>query len=232
MVVEQTCGSRPKAEQVKAPTYPPEIGAVSLLEETAQRGIALIGTSFSDRYQRDAYQVADAIAFSMGAVVDNYSVTGGGLTSAMEAFIRSGTLESGQYHTAIWEVPYTVTLTNISGLRQILGTLQNQGKEVELSSGTMGSDWVRVNHNINPTRTKAVRIKTPGVTSGRLELEFYNQESVKFRFNLIKSDRVTAKLRSAVWNISLTALPIDAIERLKFRIRSGAENYTIYLINW
>ncbi|WP_412550274.1 alginate O-acetyltransferase AlgX-related protein [Shimia sp. MIT910701] len=45
--------------------------------------LALLGSSFSNRYKRDHYRVADALARAFDADVENFSVSGGGPIGAI-----------------------------------------------------------------------------------------------------------------------------------------------------
>ncbi len=229
-VVEETCGTRPETELVRSPVYTKQGDASALLSDHDDASVALIGTSFSDRYKRDAYQVAGALAHALDRPVDNFSVTGGGMTGAMEAFLRSGALSTGQYNTVIWETPYTAPLTDISGLRQILGILQKNGEAVNVYSGPVGSDWMHIDHGFSVGDFAALQLKTPSVTKGKLSIELYDGNGQKIRTNLVKSDRVTAESRSNTWSLSLTALPIKDVKRLKIRLAAGAEDIAIHLI--
>ena len=229
-VVEKTCGVRPKAEIVTSPVYSQQGGASALLDDISDQAIALVGTSFSDRYQRDTYQVSGAVSHAMKASVDNFSVTGGGLVGAMEAFILGGALSTGRYKTVVWEAPYTAPLTNISGLRQILGALHQGRSEAIAYEGSLSSDWTQVDADFSTSDVRSIRVQTPGVSTGKLELEFFDAEGQKTRVKLSKSDRVRSEERSDIWNVSLTALPISNISRFKVKIKSGANLASVRLI--
>ena len=229
-VVEKTCGLRPKAELVFAPVYTQLGGASALLEDTSEQAIALVGTSFSDRYQRDAYQVAGAISNGMDASVDNFSITGAGLVGAMEAFIQGGALESGRYKTVIWEAPYTAPLTNVSGLRQILGALHRKGDETLAYQGRISNDWMPVGFGFSSDDFRSIRVQTKDLSIGKLELEFYNSDGHKTRIKLTKSDRVNVDERSDVWMVSLAAFPIKEVSRFKVKMTDGAKLASIHLV--
>jgi alginate biosynthesis protein AlgX len=169
MVVKAACGVRPELETVKAPAYAKKGEASALLSDTNEPAIALIGASFSDRYQRDAYRVADAIAHFTGAQVDNMSVTGGGITGAMEAFIRSGDLTSGKYKTVVWEAPYTAPLSDVGALRQVLGALLSQRAQ---SAGTdtaeVSDSWVNIKPTFELVKGTAIEIHLTMQTTTKL----------------------------------------------------------------
>ncbi|MEP4198340.1 MAG: hypothetical protein ABJL99_22185 [Aliishimia sp.] len=235
-VVKDVCGSRPEIETVSAPVYAQQGTASSLLNDVPDKEkIALVGTSFSDRYQRDAYQVADALAFVMDASVDNLAVTGGGLVGSMEAFIRSGALANTGYQTVVWETPYSAPLTQISGLRQILGALLASRKTTQISTleTRIGKDWVSVDHNISLTDIRGLEIEADQADTGQLIVELIDTNGGKSRTKLVKTDRVVADKRSPKWALAVSALQKSQIVRIKLRMpkASTQEPVTIRFFN-
>lgn len=228
-VVENVCGTRPNAETVPAPSFAQRGDAASLLDASSASTVALIGTSFSNRYQRDAYQVADALANALQTDVENFSVTGGGLVGAMDAFISSGAVDSGQFQTVIWETPYTTPLTDVNGLRQILGSLKAKGEKTTLYQGSLSKDWTTVKHPFQPSAFQSLGVQTPGVTSGKLEIELRTADGEKQRTILIKSDRVNANERSDEWTMSLAGLGLKQVSRVKVKLNGSAQDAAIYL---
>lgn len=226
MVAKAACGSRPAPETVAAPDYAKAGGASALLGDVTGPALALVGTSFSDRYQRDAYRVADAVAHYTGASVENFSVSGGGVTAAMEAFIRSGRM--AEFDTVVWEAPYTEPLTNISALRQILGALisQRNSGDADEQVVELGGDWISVSPKIELANSQAIEVQIAGVETGQLDVELYDADNKKTRIKLRKSDRVNAVLRSDIWTVALGGIDPAAIARIKFRLK-GASKGTV-----
>jgi len=219
-VVEATCGARPVAETVPAATYVQQGGAAALLgDDISQDKIALVGTSFSDRYQRDAYQVADALSFVMDRPVDNYAVTGGGLTGALEAFLNTESLATAEYKTVVWEVPYTTPLTQVDGLRQVLGKLHRPvGAAMETRTLTLGDAWTTVDHDFSLSEVSVIELETPGVDTGKLVIELIDRDGTKIRTRLTKSDRIDSASRSTNWVMATDHMPIKDIARIKVRL--------------
>ncbi|MEH6522972.1 alginate O-acetyltransferase AlgX-related protein [Sulfitobacter sp.] len=228
-VVKDACGNRPKIEVVSAPQYAQQGSASSLLGDAPIKDeIALIGTSFSDRYQRDAYQVADALAFMMDASVDNFSVTGGGMVGSMETFIRSGALKEGNYQTVVWETPYSAPLTHVDGLRQILGALQTTSESIEI--GTLdthvGDDWVSYEQIFSIEDIQTLEIETKQTNTGQLVVEFIHADGKKTRTKMGKTDRIAADLRSNKWAFSLKNMSTSQIVRIKLRLPKASRQET------
>ena len=223
MVAKAACGVRPSPETVAAPDYAKAGGASALLGDATGPALALVGTSFSDRYQRDAYRVADAIAHYTGASVENFSVSGGGVTAAMEAFIRSGRM--AEFETVVWEAPYTEPLTNISALRQILGALISRRSKGDAAEQVveLGSDWISVAPKIELENSQAIEVRIAGVATGQLDVELYDADNKKTRIQLRKSDRVDAGLRSDIWSVALSEINPAAIARIKLRLNGASK---------
>lgn len=123
-VVQKVCGERPKREVARTAVL--ASAGVDLLSDmvAAHKPVALVGTSFSDRYKRDHYRVADALAASLGVEVENHSKSGGGMTGSMLAFLASGQLENGAHDLVIWELPYTQNFNSTKRLGQIVKALE------------------------------------------------------------------------------------------------------------
>ncbi|MEM7268081.1 MAG: hypothetical protein AAF401_02380 [Pseudomonadota bacterium] len=229
MVVNETCGARPAAETVAAPDFAQAGDANALLGNAAGPALALVGTSFSDRYQRDAYRVADAIAHYSGAAVENFSVSGGGVLSAMEAFIRSGRIR--EFEVVVWEAPYTEPLTNISALRQILGALisQRSAKSADTQVVSLSDEWASITPAIDMTTKGAIELVIEGAETGQLDVEIYDREDKKTRIKLRKSDRVEPALRSSVWTAALGRIDSSNIARIKLRLKGEKNGRTARL---
>jgi len=223
-VVEEICGTRPEIEKVPSPQFAQQGSAESLFaDQTDEDTIALVGTSFSDRYKRDAYKVADAISFVMDATVENYSVTGGGIVGAMEAFIHSGALENSRFKNVVWEVPYSAPLTKVDGLRQILGVLLTQNiKPLDEGLETQISDkWITLKHRFSAADLKALEIRTNKISVGQLVVELIDTKGTSTQFKLVKTDRIAATFRSTRWALALTGLPNTEIIKIKLRLKGG-----------
>ncbi len=223
MVAKDACGSRPAPETVAAPDYAKAGDASSLFGVVSGPALALVGTSFSDRYQRDAYRVADAITHYTGASVENFSVSGGGVTAAMEAFIRSGRMK--EFETVVWEAPYTEPLTNISALRQILGALisQRSGGDAAEQIVELSGAWTSISPKIDMTGSRAIEVQITGVETGQLDIEFYDIDNKKTRIKLRKSERVAATLRSDIWSVALGEIDPATIARIKLRLKDASK---------
>ena len=219
-VVEKTCGTRPAAEDVVATNYAKSGAAADLLGDAGAADVALVGTSFSDRYKRDAYQVADALAFALDTQVDNFALTGGGLVGAMLSFIESGALVSGQYTRVVWESPYTAPLTNVHGLRQVLGALKAAGRpDVQaLGEVQVSDDWVTLKGKFPYAAASGLQIRLPGATTGKLYVELVTASGDKTKIKLIKSDRIPAEDRTESWTLSLAGLADIEVDRIKLRL--------------
>ena len=216
-VVEKVCGTRPAAETVPAPLYAKE-GA--LLGDSDRGQVALVGTSFSDRYKRDAYQVAEALSHVLDKDVLNMSLTGGGLTGAMVAFLSDPALDLSAFDYVVWETPYTAPLTNTAALRYVLGHLterMSRGRS-ELATFGMTDNWENLRIGFDATEFAALSLTLPGVEVGHVSIELISETGDKQRYKLTKSARVPTEHRTDRWALALTGLPNPNIERLKIKV--------------
>lgn len=226
-LVEKICGKSPEPELVDAPVF--ETQNTSLLGDAEKPSAVLLGTSFSNRNKRDAYRVADALSHAMGRPVENRSVSGGGATASMEAFIWSGALDTGQYNLVIWEAPYSVPLTSIANLRQVAGSLAQAGNAKELATVAVNDQWQNLRVKFSTDQFATLVVETPGVKTGELSVELISAKGKKHFYKLRKSDRSPQSDRSALWKIALTHLPFDAVERIKLRLRDGSVAAKVWL---
>lgn len=124
-IVEASCGARDTPERTKIFDYASLRSGGDLLMDTSHlTSVALVGTSFSNRYKRDSYQVADALATALDANVENFSKSGGGSIGAIEAYVLSGALSIRSHDIVVWEFPYTESLNSTSALYQLLGAMR------------------------------------------------------------------------------------------------------------
>ncbi len=122
-VVAEICAVTPEAEVAPIPSYPAAPGASLFGDAPDRPRIALLGTSFSNGRQQDAYRVSDALAGAFQADVENYSVSGGGMIAPVEVFQKAGGVAASGADLVVWEVPVTDTFGDHDAFRQVLGTL-------------------------------------------------------------------------------------------------------------
>ncbi len=218
-VVAAVCDSRPVAETTKRADYP---STGTLLGGASQKRVALVGTSFSDRHQRDSYQVADALSYVLDADVVNASHTGSGMNGAMLAFLADQSVDLGSFETVIWENPYTTPMTNADGLRAVLGELEKrQSKRArDVFTGLLDGDWQNIREPLDSSQSPAVELSLPGLTVGRIAVELIAGDK-KYKVDLRKSERIPTPQRSDDWVFALDQLPHTKFDRLKVKILSG-----------
>ncbi|MEM1428337.1 MAG: hypothetical protein AAGG09_02655 [Pseudomonadota bacterium] len=208
-VAREVCGIEIGPETTAAVRFPRPADAVGLLGDTPSdtARAALVGTSFSDRYKRDALRVADAIAHATGMDVDNVSVSGGGALSAFEAYVLSGEIDAARHKLLIWEVPYTSAFKSVSGLRQILGALQAGKGGADLAPVALpDADVARLAlpAGLDPdTSVFGVRLERPGKARVKGVLHFDNGSRMKI--SLARSAHMPARAQSAPMYLSLAA---------------------------
>lgn len=236
-VVDQICQTKLEPEEVMFASFSKNGNASDLLSDTSaeMKKIALAGTSFSNRYNRDVYRFSDALSFALDAQVENYSVSGGGVVSALEALILSDAFQGKTYNTVIWEVPYTQSLSNTHSLRQILGALRvseyNEVKDVY--NGVAGPKWQSIPVSFKTAENFTLQIFTKSGDLNQVDIELYDQSNEKIRIKLRKSSRVPVQLQSDMWPVSIEGLGVSEITKMKIRLKGaeGNQNLSINLIN-
>jgi len=206
-VVREVCGVDPAREVVPTFDFGTDTG-LGLLDEPAQSGrLALVGTSFSNRYGRDTYRVADALAAATGKEVDNYSVSGGGLIGAIESYVTSGEIDTGRHDLVVWEMPYTFSF-KVSSLRQLLGALEARSAGGTLMSQALAEDG-RSHICLAPAgdRDILLAIDTGNERAQRVRGIIRFDNGTESKFTVSRGDRVPADRRSAEIYLSLAAFP-------------------------
>lgn len=164
----------------------------------AQNGpsIALVGSSFSDRYKRDYYRFGDALARAFDANIENYSVSGGGPIGAIEAYVLSGALDRREHPLVIWELPYTESFNSSSFLRQLLGALQRSAATQNVAEFDSSTDVVSINVEDGAGLT-GVEIVSADLGNQRFRLEVHFDNGSKSKISLNRRSAVPASMRNA-----------------------------------
>lgn len=183
--------------------------ALGLLDSPPETGrLALLGTSFSHRYGRDEYRVADALAAATGMEVDNYSISGGGPIGSIESYVLTGEINAGRHAVVVWELPYTNAFKSISALRQLLGALQARRATTEVTTQQLSESGTTVIY-LRPGAGGALVVSIDTGNDGpqlvRGTIRFDNGS--ESRFTLSRSKRVPVDRRSREIYLSLSAFP-------------------------
>ncbi len=141
-VVKKVCATSPAIET--AVTFDLARSGGLLDDSAGTPSIALLGSSFSNRYQTDHYRFAEALERAFDADVENFSVSGGGPIGAIEAYVLSGALDRREHPLVIWELPYTESFNASSFLRQLLGALQQERSPKNTVQTATGADAISV----------------------------------------------------------------------------------------
>ncbi len=198
-------------------------GDLGLLDDTGARPrILLAGSSFSNRYQNDAYRVAEAISGALGADVVNHSVSGGGAIGALEGVIASGLLDAeAPFDLVVWELPYTQGLRSVGMLRQLLGALEfSRDRAVHAAAQADGSGKVKVALKGADARLLAFEAPSAQLTRMKVDLRFV--DGSKTTLSLARSAHVPAGLRSDWWAVSLAGIAPGTLSSATFRYDADA----------
>ena len=187
-IVAATCGQKPQpeaAQQFDYTSVSARDAADLLAPSAATPTTLLLGTSFSNRYKRDQYQAADALASALKTDLMNHSVSGGGSIGPLEALALSGALADTPPKLIIWEFPYT-NIPNTSALRQILGALQ-----AHHSHAPAGSDFSLKGDRVSMPLPQA----DPNATLLRVRLDSPKARWLKVDLAFAKGKTKTVQLR-------------------------------------
>jgi len=222
-IVNAICGLENDVEQVAKMNYSRIMASqgLGLFGSASEDKIALVGTSFSDRYKRDQYQVADALAAASGADVSNYSISGGGMIGPMEAFILSGDVDD--YSNVIWEFPYTQSPNSTSHLRQLLGALRFESsnlsppQSLELSS----SNEAAITFLDRPLKANLIQFETETANLLRVDVVISFESGKTRTIKLRRKDRVPLDRRTTNWFADLSGWDNDSIIEIIAKFDQG-----------
>jgi len=168
--------------------------------------IILAGSSFSNRYKKDAYRVADAIGSALQANVVNHSVSGGGAIGSIEGIVNAGLLDGDMsVDLVVWELPYTEGLRSVGPLRQLLGALQMKRGQVArqtVALDTSGKTLI----NFDDNTPEVLALALPNADLQRIKVDLRFEDGSKQTLGMVRKKHVPAFLRSDYWALSLTGL--------------------------
>ncbi len=200
-MTKATCEIQLAPEEAAIPLY--ENASNDLLGDSDDKPrIALAGSSFSNRYKKDFYRVADALAGAFDAEVQNFSVSGGGSIGAIESIVLDGTLKAGDYDMVVWEMPYTDWKNPESFLRQLLGALRFDSQSPTAQSKSLDQSG-KVTLEGFDAAPNMVLIHTPNGQAQRMKLDVKSLSGEKETINLVRKSHIPADRRADIWAISL-----------------------------
>ncbi|MEM6385675.1 MAG: hypothetical protein AAF718_05500 [Pseudomonadota bacterium] len=192
-IVREVCGTSLGVETAQAFDLTRASGLLGNAADS--RAIALVGSSFSNRYKRDHYRFGEALARAFDADVENYSVSGGGPIGAIEAYVLSGALDRREHALVIWELPYTERFNSSSFLRQLLGAIERQTKPVQsigVDQGT-GATAIKV---ANGTHLSGIEIVSADPRHQHFRLEVRFDDGSKTKITLRRRRAVPSEMRA------------------------------------
>jgi hypothetical protein len=220
-IARKVCQAEIAPETAKTLIFPTASGAL-LTDDTGDKPVvALAGSSFSDRYKRDLYRVADSLAGALGAEVENYSVSGGGAIGGFESLILSGDLSADRFDLVIWELPYTERFRSTHFLRQLLGALRYNPTTKATSTVFIDENSRRLTLDLNDTNTGELVLFLPESDIQKVTAYLQSSSSKNKTIKLVRKDRVPAERRSHVWAASLQGLEERQFDKLTLEFVDG-----------
>ncbi|WP_166415626.1 alginate O-acetyltransferase AlgX-related protein [Cochlodiniinecator piscidefendens] len=225
-IVDATCGYRAVSEATPQFNYTvlTEQSDSNLLGSTRNTQFALLfGTSFSDRYRRDQYQVADAFSSALGIELINESVSGGGLIGPLEAFALSGGFEVERPDLVIWEFPYT-EVPQASALRQLLGAMRANDSAL-LSQHRLDviedSLTLFLDSSVSNSNLLHVRLNTP--EARWLKIDLYFPDGQKHTIQLRRKNSMAARGQFEDWWVDIHDVDDGMPEKIRFRFDTSVD---------
>ncbi|MCG7493020.1 hypothetical protein MHM86_05655 [Thalassobius sp. Cn5-15] len=208
-MTKNVCAKPIAPVEMPIPAFEPDNDddTLGLLADTSDRPqILLAGSSFSNRYKKDAYRVAHAISAALGADVTNHSVSGGGAIGAIEGVVNAGLLDApGAYDLVVWELPYTEGVTSISTLRQLLGALELRRAPQPIAVAEMEADG-KTKLPLSDISPSLLTVRAPEAKLQRIKVDLRFADGTKTTLSLARRAAVPASLRSPLWTLSLAGL--------------------------
>ena len=230
-IVDAVCGTRDAGEASPVFDYASLSGGDLLGDATATgKKVALLGTSFSDRYKRDQYQVADALTQALSADVENFSVSGGGLIGPIEAYVLSGALNRKDHDLVVWEFPYTESLNSTSALRQLLGALRmSRGSDSTVRPLTLNSKaQARIDLTLDEQRDLILFENLPNsVKAIAVDVRFSDDR--KKTIKLRRKASVIARYKVKDWAVALGHLGAKPMSSITLRFEKSQAGNPIAL---
>lgn len=215
-IIRDVCELDPAKEPFALANFPSRGGDL-LADTAAAPTVALLGTSFSNRYKNDFYRVGDALSWALDRDVMNLSQAGTGMIGIIEGFVNSGGL--GQpLELVVWETPYTESFNSTSNLRQLLGALQAAGE----GHTVIGQAAVGEVIEVGAAQPDFIRVDTGSLEQLELRVRVVLSNDKTKTIKLRRRDRVPGELRSEVLSAALTEFGHD-IQSVSVELKSGGD---------
>lgn len=224
-IVEASCDLRDKAEVIPVYDYSFASAGIGLLDDSdADRVQAvLLGTSFSNRYRRDQYQVADALAAALDADVDNRSISGGGLIGPIEEYVLSGDLGNDDNDLIIWEFPYTEGL-NTSALRQLLGALlAPRALAIDTRSVDLEDDKASFDLSLDAQAANLLHIQLDTDAAKEIKVDLTFADGTKKTIKLRRKSSMQEVAQHVDWYAHIGGFKYGSVTSITLRIDPSAD---------
>lgn len=232
-IARNVCKTDLAPETVETLIFPTDSDAL-LQDDTGDKPVvALAGSSFSDRYKRDFYRMADSLAGALDAEIENYSVSGGGPIGGLESLILSGDLSSDRFDLVIWELPYSERFRSSHFLRQLLGALRyNSTTGKATTTVSIDEHSQNLTLDLSASSTDTVVLHLPESEIQRVTAHLHSPSSKKKTIKLVRKNRVPAERRSHTWAVSLEGLKARNFTQmtLEFTDATPGKNATAILL--
>ena len=225
-IVRATCNTDPEKEPTPVFDYATHLPSGADLFGDVDASAVLVGTSFSDRYKRDQYQVADAMSAALGQSVTNLSVSGAGVVGPLEAYVLSGQLDAEKPSFVIWEFPYTYELRE-AHLRQILGALR--AKEPPDAHKTLSLSGDKVSLNLTKG-VDLVGLRPQGGNPLSISIKLRHNDGSITKMRLARKSRMAEIATFDTWWLDLSGYADESLVlEASFKSKDGVSKLEVMM---
>ena len=200
------------------PVYDYAAQRAEAFDGVSSRGtLALVGSSFSNAFRRDAYQVGPALEAATNLDVLNHGWPGGGMVGPMETYFLTGAYQQELPDWLVWEFPYTGKLREAQ-LRQVLGALRARPdldhEDLPLVNGNLITEV--------PPETTLIGVKTYDPTLQELKVRIWLSNGEIKVLSLKRAEAMLDHIPLDVWWVDLSNL--EGMEKLRIEVRGSQSN--------
>jgi len=211
LAVNDVCGTNLPPEVVTFPSVQrldDSLSANDLLfgDAGGDLAVTLVGTSFSNKGNKDRFLWADAVRYALQADVTNLGIEGGGVGTSFLHFLLNGAAQDAP-DLLVWESPWVSRRSGWEDeLRQIYGTLHGACVDDGLSRTVSSSlpvtgEWTTLFDGLS--LQDLLTVKVEGLATGRLQVRTTYSNGQTRQFMFTRSDRLPNAIDHPAWTVFL-----------------------------
>jgi hypothetical protein len=211
LAVSDVCGINLPPEVVTFPSVQrldDSLSANDLLfgDAGGDLAVTLVGTSFSNKGNKDRFLWADAVRYALQTDVTNLGIEGGGVGTSFLHFLLNGEMQNAP-DLLVWESPWVSRRSGWEDeLRQIYGTLHGACVDDGLSRTVSTSlpvtgEWTTLFDGLSLQDLLTFNVE--GLATGRLQVRTTYSNGQTRQFMFTRSDRLPNAIDHPAWTVFL-----------------------------